>query len=226
MLEKITQITGKEKGPTSMILVGVHGNEKCGIKALKKILPKLKIEKGRVFLGFGNPRAIEKNKRFTQANLNRMFKADKFLSGNEKKSYEYKRAQFLKKYMGQVDALLDIHASSIPKSRAFIICENDANKIAQYLPTNLVVSGFNEIEPGGTDSCMKNFGKIGIAIECGYLAGPKSEKVARESIFAFLKAQGHIKNDLPPRRQKNVRMYYLHLTKTNDFTLTKPFKKF
>ena len=40
MFEEITQLTGKEKGPASIILAGVHGDEKCGVEALKKILPK------------------------------------------------------------------------------------------------------------------------------------------------------------------------------------------
>ncbi len=40
MFEQIIELNGKEKGPTNMILVGVHGNEKCGVEALEKILSK------------------------------------------------------------------------------------------------------------------------------------------------------------------------------------------
>src|ERR1700674_4153678 len=114
MTDEVIELIGKEKGSTSMILVGVHGDEKCGVEAINKILPNLQIEKGRVLIAYGNPRAIELNIRFTEANLNRMFKSNDHLSESDKKSYEYKRAQFLKKYLDQADALLDVHASFTP----------------------------------------------------------------------------------------------------------------
>src|SRR5438128_1272905 len=110
-MDEIIELKGSESGSTSMILVGIHGDEKCGIDALKKILPTLQVKRGRVLIAYGNPRAIEQNVRFTEANLNRMFKSDDRLSESDKKSYEYQRAQFLKPYLDQADALLDVHAS-------------------------------------------------------------------------------------------------------------------
>ncbi len=226
MFEEITQITGTEKGPTSIILAGVHGDEKCGVEALEKILPNLKIERGRIFVGYGSPRAIEKNQRFIEVNLNRMFKKDDLLSESDKESYEYKRAQFLKKYLDQSDALLDIHASHTPMSKPFVICEVNAKGIIEYLPVERIVSGFDEVEPGATDSYMNSIGKVGICIECGFLDDPQSEQIAEESIFAFLKARGHITNNLTPKKQSYIRVYDLYMTKTNKFTLAKSFEDF
>ena len=224
--EKMVRIEGKEKGPVSVILAGVHGDEKCGVRALKKLLPTFKIDKGVVFLGYGNPRAIKVGKRFTEANLNRMFKDGNSLSAKDRKSYEYRRAQFLKKYLKQADALLDIHASSNKKSRVFIICERNARPIIVYLPTNLVVSGFDRIQPGGTDYYMNSIGKIGICIECGFLGNPRSTQIAEKSIFSFLMARGHIKLSQKPRAQSLIRIYKMYMTKTNKFTLSKAFKDF
>jgi succinylglutamate desuccinylase len=226
MFEKITQINGIVDGPTSIILAGVHGDEKCGIDAFKKIVPNLRIEKGTVLFGYGNPRAIEKSVRFVDVNLNRMFKDDKYLSDIEKESYEYKRAQFLKKYLSQADALLDVHASNTKDSTPFIICEANALNISQYLPVNLQVSGFDNVEPGGTDYYMNSIGKIGICVECGYIEDPKSTEIAAESIFAFLKARGHIKNDTFPTKRVHIQIRDLYKTKTNNFTLSKTFKDF
>ncbi len=209
-----------------MILAGVHGNEKCGEKVLKKISPLLKIESGRVLLGYGNPRALKANVRFTQANLNRMFKSDDLLLESDKMSYEYKRAQFLKKYLNQAEALLDIHASFTPNSKAFVICEKNANETIIYLPVDLVVSGFDNVEPGGTDYYMNNMGKIGICVECGYLEDPESARIAEESIYAFLKARGHLKNRMNPRKQSRIQVSSLYLTKTNNFILSKAFDDF
>ncbi len=225
MFEEITQLKGKDKGAMSIVLVGVHGDEKCGVEALEKILPTLEIERGTVLFGYGNPHAIEANKRYTESNLNRMFN-DELLTPKEKDSYEYQRAQFLKSYLNKADALLDIHASSIPNSKAFVICEANAGEIVKFFPINLVVSGFDKVEPGGTDYYMNTRGKIGICLECGYMKNPQTIKVAEESIFAFLKAKGHMVDNLTPQKQSYVQMFQKYFAKTDKFTLSKPFENF
>lgn len=209
-----------------MILAGVHGNEKCGVEAVEKLLPSLQIEKGRVFIGYGNPRAVKENVRFTEANLNRMFKADECLSMAEKQSYEYKRAQFLKEYLNQADVLLDIHASFTPKSTAFIICEANARGIVKHLPFDLTVSGFDEVEPGRTDSYMNGIGKIGICAECGYLRDPEATRVAENVISAFFVARGHVQGSTKVYEQSRIKMDDLYFTKTDTFTLSKMFDDF
>lgn len=226
MFEEVSQYIGKEKGPTSIILAGIHGDEKCGVEALQNILPNLQIEKGKVFIGYGNPRAIENNQHYTEVNLNRMFKEDDSLDKEEKESYEYQRAQFLKTYLDAAEVLFDIHASRTPQSKPFVICEANANGIVEYLPVDLIVSGFDQVEPGGADYYMNSIGKIGICIECGYLGNDNSTKIAQESIIAFLKARGHISNDIAPKNQSYIRMNDLYLTKTDNFTLSKPFADF
>ena len=225
MFEKIIQLQGKLEGPVSIILAGVHGNERCGIEAMEKILPNLTIERGKVFFGYGNPRAIEKNVRFTEANLNRMF-ADDMVSEIDKKSYEYQRAQFLKKYLDQADVLLDLHASSVPKARAFAICESNAKDIVKYLPVNLVASGFDNIEVGGTDGYMNSIGKIGICLECGYLGGKESEKIAEEGLLAFLKARKHLSGNSKEEKQTHIHIFRMCKSKTNNFRLSKQFENF
>jgi succinylglutamate desuccinylase len=226
MLEKIIKIKGSTKGPTSIILAGVHGNEKCGILALKKIIPSLKIERGQVFFGYGNPQAIKKNIRFIDSNLNRIFKDGDLLSTADKHSYEYKRAQYLKKYLDRADALLDIHASHTPNSIPFIVCEKNAKEIVKYLPVDLIVSGFDKIQPGGTDYYMNKIGKISVCVECGYFEDSKSTQIAEKIIYAFLKARGHIINNNTPRKQSHIKISSIYTTKTNAFKLTKQFKDF
>jgi len=227
MYEKVIKFIGKENGSTSIILAGVHGNEKCGIGAFERILPGLKIQKGTVFFCYGNPRAIEKNIRFYESNLNRLFREDNLLSENERRSYEYGRAQFLKKYLDQSDALLDVHASSNPHSKQFVICEKNASETVKYLPFDLVVNGFDDIEPGGTDYYMNRIGKIGICIECGNKEKPESIKKAIDSILDFLSARGHITNKLlKPNKQDCVQIYYLYITKTDNFNLNRKFSDF
>ncbi|MDP1706423.1 MAG: succinylglutamate desuccinylase/aspartoacylase family protein [bacterium] len=226
MFEKIIEIKGEKTGPVSIILAGVHGDERCGVEAMGKVLKNLEIKKGRVLFGYGNPRAIAANRRFVESNLNRMFRENNLLSIKEKSSYEYRRARLLKKYLNQASALLDLHASSIPKSRSFAICEDNAKSIVEYLPADLIVSGFDAVEPGGTDYYMNKLGKIGICLEAGYGPDLKSVKIAEEGIYAFLKARGHLENNLVSRRQSRIRIYEKYYSKTANFFLTKSFENF
>jgi len=226
MNENFIKIIGKNKGPKSIIIAGVHGNEKCGIKAIKKLLPYLKIERGVIYIGLGNPLAIKKNKRYIETNLNRMFKSRKNLSKDEIKSYEYNRSRFIKKYLDKSEVLLDIHASTVPKSQPFIICEKNANNISSKLPFKIIVSGFDKIQPGGTDYYMNKIGKIGICIECGYLKDKKSVEIARKSIINFLVSRGHIAGNIRDKEQEKIKIYKQYITKTSNFTLIKKFKDF
>lgn len=226
MTQDVIELRGTEDGPTSMVLVGVHGDERCGIEALEALLPTLRIRSGQVFLAYGNPRAIEKNTRFTDANLNRMFKPQEALTRADLESYEYERAGFLKSYLNRADALLDVHASFTPESRRFIISEPNAASLYQYLPFQLVVSGFDQVEPGGTDYYMNRRGKAGICVECGYLGDPLSKEVAKQSILDFLRIQGHLEGDKVLHEQERIVMYDLYYATSDRFRLSKPFSDF
>ena len=225
-MENIITIKGEESGPTSMILVGVHGNERCGIEAIQKLLPTLQIDKGILHIGYGNPKAIEQGVRFTEVNLNRMFKDEATIPIEQKNSYEYGRAQYLKGYMDQAGALLDIHASSNQQSQVFAICESSADEIVKYLPVPLIVSGFDAVQPGGTDSYMNMIGKVGICVECGYLADPSAVIVAEDSILNFLITTGHSTGSTEIKKQNRIHIYELYYSKNDIFRLTKPFKDF
>lgn len=227
MTKNPTILRGDLPGPTSVILAGVHGDERGGTEAFEALLPSLTIEKGKVIFLYGNPLAIASNVRFVEANLNRMFRGDSTYTSEERNSYEYKRAQELKGHLNNADALLDIHSSFVPKSRPFIIAEPNSAHITQKLPFNLVVSGFDAVEPGGTDYYMNSIGKPGICVECGYLGDPSTRDSAKEIIVAFLSAQGHI-SDKPKNNPKQARCLvdFIYMTKSDSFVLAKSFEDF
>lgn len=226
MLEKVIEIKGAQKGPTSVIIAGIHGNEMCGPRAFKKILPNLKIETGHVFFIYGNPRALENKKRFINHDLNRLFKDARMLSKQEKDGYEYQRSLLLKKYLKKSDALLDIHASQTPNSQPFIICEPKSYKLASYLPAKIIVSNFDKFEPGGTDYYMNRSNKKGICLECGYAKSPDALKIAETGIMTFLTAAGHLSKKIKPQNKKYFKVSSLYRTKTKSFKLVKSFQDF
>ncbi len=225
-MQEVITLEGKSPGNTSIILGGVHGNEVCGVEALNQLLPNLQIESGKVFFAYANPPAIEKKVRYTEANLNRMFVDPEKLTEEEKSSYEFSRAEFLKEYLSQADALLDVHASSNPKSKPFMICEPNSYDIIKALPIETVVHGFDEVEPGGTDYFMNKIGKVGICVECGFLEDPQSTVRAVDSIMAFLKQRGHIPGVAVTTKKSYIHMYKLYKSQTEEFRLVKPFEDF
>jgi uncharacterized protein len=225
MNKDVIELKGKSPGPTSVILVGVHGNETCGIKAIEELLPTLKIEMGKLFIIYGNPKAIANNVRFIDVNLNRLFNSPKDKPAQNSEGYEYTRAEFIKKYLDKADYMLDIHASFTPESMPFIICEKRSNQIAKYLPASLVVNGFSKFQRG-TDYYMDSLGRVGICLECGYLSDRKSTEVAKKGIIAFIKAVGNLKSDLSKNKQEILQLFDMYQTKTNCFKLTKKFSDF
>ncbi|MDP2587267.1 MAG: succinylglutamate desuccinylase/aspartoacylase family protein [bacterium] len=226
-LDDAVVITGPQPGPTSLIIGGVHGDETCGSQAVLAAMHDVQVQKGRVLLLFGNPRAIRKNCRFTETNLNRMFRPDSELSQAERASYEYGRAQQLKPYFAEASALLDIHASFTPGSLPFIICEPQSYAVASQLPASIVVSGFDRVQPGGTDYYMNRLGKIGICLESGYLGDPASRKIAQDGITSFLRARGHI-DGMPISGSKQTRLsvFLQYRTQTSSFKLARAFNDF
>lgn len=226
MFKEMRQLQGKAGGPTSMILAGVHGDEYVGVKVMEEVLPALEIERGRVLYGCGNPRALAAGTRYTEANLNRIFLPEHSLSAEEQASYEYKRLQFLKRSLDSASALLDLHTTTIPDSASFLICEANAAGIAEYIPVDYVVSGFDEVEPGGTDYYMNRIGKVGMCLECGSFDDPKARKVAEEGIRAFLQARGHIGGSPTPRNQAYAQVTEKYYSTTGSFRLATPFENF
>jgi len=223
-------LKGQKPGPKSVVFAGIHGNEVCGVKAFYEIVPNIKLDSGEVYFVFGNPKAIQKNTRFTEFNINRAFRETKFYNAKIKKTYEYKRAQFLKKFLDKSEVLLDIHSTTNPGSKPFIISEKNSKNITPYFTKKFVreVRGFGDIEPGATEDYMNNRGKIGITVECGQHNDPKSIEIAKNTISAFLTACGHIVSK--KINTKNTRPVFevqsLYLTKSETFSLKKQFVDF
>jgi succinylglutamate desuccinylase len=220
------------QGVNSAIFVGVHGDEICGIQAVKEITENLQIDSGSVLFVFANPNAIKANTRMTEFNLNRAFKNESEYDKETKKTYEYKRAQELKKYLDNVDVLLDIHSSFSEESEPFIICEKNANDIVKFFPKEFskIAYGFDSKQPGGTDYYMNSLGKIGICIECGSHQNPNAGILAKKTTLQFLKIRGHIKGVPVLEGEKIDREYIqvtdLYYTKSDNFRLSKDFADF
>lgn len=77
--------TGKEKGPLLIVFGAMHGNEPAGVKALDLMFKMLEVEpitnpafefRGRLLGLRGNLKAMQRNKRFIEKDLNRQWTKD------------------------------------------------------------------------------------------------------------------------------------------------------
>ncbi len=214
---------GRNPGKIVTIMGGVHGNEPCGVEALRKAIEEIEIINGKVYFIFANLAAYALGIRQTQMNLNRAFRHGNSLTGEEKTSYERIRALELMPYLRKSVALLDIHSSSNQRSTPFIICEPHSFDVAKRLPFPIRSHGWDKIEPGGTDYYVnKNpFKGKGICIECGYHLDPEAPKRAYESILIFLRLMNMVDGDknIPINSaQKQIDASFIYHTKT-DFSV-------
>lgn len=201
--EEIRIVRGEKPGNVSVILVGVHGNETPGLAAIKE-MDLSAIVAGEVRIILGNPEAVKKNVRFIEQNLNRMFRAEADCTEEERASYEYRRSREIMPLLEGADALLDVHASNTKESEPFCICEPQGFALAHVLPAVRMVSGFDALEPGGTDAYMNARGGKGICFEAGYIHDTESNVRARIAIESFLQARGHVDTGVVSHHMSHV----------------------
>ncbi|MDP2103963.1 MAG: succinylglutamate desuccinylase/aspartoacylase family protein [Candidatus Gracilibacteria bacterium] len=220
-------LTSNNPGPRVAIFGGIHGNEICGIKTLDFLRDNIRPTRGTLILCYGNVEAIKQGKREVDYNLNRLFLAPEQYTDTMKSSYEYTRAQELIEVLDTCDYLLDIHSSPTDGSPPFIICEDDAKDIAEYLPFDIRSYGFSTVEPGGTEGYMYTKGKIGIGVECGNHNDPAAILKARETALSFLGSLGMV-TDVSMKKypQKVYRANYTYRTQTDDFKIARKFEDF
>lgn len=216
-------------GPVLSIIWWIHGDEICGVQALDNIKDSLKIKKWKVFLIYGNIEAIEKNERQVDLNLNRMFRDESTFNQSERDTIEYRRSREIMPYLDLSDASLDLHSSPSVWSPAFIICEQNCEKVVQNFPFDIRCYGFTDMEPGWTDGYMNVRWKIGICVECGNHNAPDATQKALMSIEKFLQYFEMIdspKSELSEKIQEIYTAKYAYKTRTADFRVIKIFSDF
>lgn len=224
--EKIYHKQSSADGPSLVIMAGVHGNETAGILALQKFITEdMMLEKGSLTMIFGNPRAIDASVRYVEKNLNRCF-----YTGQQGTSYEEQRAQEIMPYLDNADALLDLHASNIPDSEPFIICETLALPVARKFDMSILSTGWDAIEPGATDGYMFQQDKVGICAECGYAkAGEQYQDLAYDTLRRFLDHYGVLAYAYEKPNEQLQRLLHVDeiiMKKHEDFVFTRMYPDF
>lgn len=224
-LEHIHTITSPNPGPTIVISGGVHGNEQAGVEVIDYLREHVSIDRGTVLLVYGNPEAIEKNVRFVQHNMNRIFKR-----GLENDSTEYKRACEIMDALDTCDALLDFHAyrDTRPDAPPFIISEESDKDVYQAMDVQIVVHKLGPFCDGTIGAYMNALQKPAVSIELGSIAHPQENiAIGIDSAYRLLHHFGMMSYDGAPARDKKVyEFYYAHFKENDDFSFTQEYKSF
>ena len=206
MLQSVS-FTSLEPGARLLILGAVHGDEKCGAYAIRRVLKEfedgsLVIERGSVtFVPVCNPRAFDADVRFIDRNLNR------YLVPQEKPDcYEAQLGNILCPLLEKCDVLLDLHSYTAGGAPFVFVGEPDTreHEFANCLGATVALTGWqtayaasgrkNESadpnESIGTTEYARKFGAIGTTLECGQHKDDFSVVVAYRAIHSALRFLG------------------------------------
>ena len=241
---EIFEFTGNQDGPHLAVFGAVHGNEKCGPEALKRILGfindgKIKIKRGKVtFIPICNPRAYAQNVRFTERNLNRfMYPKD------DPQAYEDHLDNQICPILEQADYLLDIHSYTTQGGSFCIVGEVDQRNIdfAKSLGIPRFIHGWADALSGsddledqrqaiGTTEYIRNHSGVGLTLECGNHNHPRGADTAFQATLNALRFLGMADieegldiTDLPDDGEYCIKMQGAYL-KMRDGDFTQDFK--
>lgn len=191
-------------GVRLLVFGAIHGNERCGPKAAKRVMDKIRdgaitILKGSVrFVPICNEEAYQRHARLFEENLNRVFRKTEHPA-----TYEARRANELCELMeNEADALLDLHSSSAPgpvsvfidyptpENRAFALALKAEYGLLGW--PNVYEKNAYGFESYDTTRYAYEIGTPGILVECGQHSDPQTITVAETMIMRALAHYGMV----------------------------------
>ena len=179
----IGEFIGDEDGASLVVLGSIHGNEQSGVSAMKGILPALEKLRdklnGRVYLLAGNTRAINKNVRFIDSDLNRQW-TDEAVKRNSPDAHiftnraEDKEQAEILEILGRIfftakDEVyaLDLHSTSAASAPFAMIGDTLRNReFAQKFPATILL-GIEEQLDSTILEYINNLGAVTLGFEAG-----------------------------------------------------------
>lgn len=174
----IAEIHGKAEGPTLIFFGGMHGNEKAGVYALKDALKCINPKQlnGSIYAIAGNLKALERDLRYIDADLNRLWTTANIEAIKNKAILNHEEKELLKLLSLLEDILnknsgpfyfFDLHTTS-SKTLPFITI-NDAlinRKFSRLFPVPIVL-GIEEYLNGPLLSYINTLGYVSLGFESG-----------------------------------------------------------
>ena len=169
------QYDGQESSYTIHLSGIIHGNEVGSLPTLLALIEDLErgLIKfgGRINITLGNPEASRQDKRFIDADLNRLFLKDQ--PHEHIDTHEGKRARALMPILDQSDLILDLHQTMLPSAMPFYIFPNTpiARAIAEGIGGTKAYIDATPTEDKPTYQCADEYvwrqGKPALTLELG-----------------------------------------------------------
>ncbi|WP_298237269.1 succinylglutamate desuccinylase/aspartoacylase family protein [uncultured Algibacter sp.] len=210
----IKEIHGEEKGPTLVFFGGIHGNEKAGVIALQEVLKNIKPDElnGSIYAISGNLKALEKNQRYINQDLNRLWTRDNINTIKNKNTLNNEEKELLKllyflerilKIKSGPFYFFDLHTTS-SKTLPFITI-NDAlinRKFSKLFPVPIVL-GIEEYLNGPLLSYINTLGYLSLGFESGQHVDVRSI----ENNLAFINLVLHYTGAINKAEAYNLEYY-------------------
>ena len=174
----IKKIEGKKEGPTVVFFGGIHGNETAGVFALHSVLNNINADdvKGTVYGITGNIKALEKNQRFIEKDLNRIWTLENLESLENKDTHHPEELEQIELYSILKNILnshkgpfyfIDLHTTSSRTLPFITINDSIINrKFSQLFPVPIVL-GIEEYLNGPLLSYINTLGYVSLGFESG-----------------------------------------------------------
>ena len=204
------QISSQHPGAHVVIVGGTHGNEPAGVKAIVQLHRafrngEISLDQGKISFLLGNPKAYEKDVRYIDSDLNRVFVKQ------DPSTVEGKRAAEIEAFLvdpDDINALLDLHSVSIGDFKLLVYTKDDPANTEIALKLSSIPLHFvfhPEHMPGTLIQAAGAHGIRGLIVECGNHYTKQAVKTARQHILSFLAHhhlidKGHLLKETTPAR--------------------------
>lgn len=179
--------------PIVLINAGTHGTEKVGVKIIKSI-KNIKVIKGSVVFSVAHQKALLKNKRFFETDLNRSFPGK--INGSLEERLAYKLLPKIK----SADIVIDIHSTESGLTSSVIITKLTRQTIDLAQSTNARHVLYMEATK---NNAFISSAKAGIGLEFGKDKSPKTFHDTKKAVLLVLKKFGMVSGiKAEPQRKK------------------------
>ncbi|MDH3529575.1 MAG: succinylglutamate desuccinylase/aspartoacylase family protein [Acidobacteriota bacterium] len=215
----IARFEGDLRGPTVLVFGSIHGNEHSGVKALKKVARELEranaATTGDVYLIAGNTRAINKNVRYIETDLNRHWTPENIARNHPdaririRQGEDIEQAEILaivsealSRVRGEVYAL-DLHSTSSKSTPFAMVGDTIRNRtFAEKFPATFLL-GIEEQLDGTILEYMNELGAVTLGFEAGQHTTEAAVKNQEALIWLALANSGAINpGDFPIERHR------------------------
>lgn len=234
----IGDVGNRKSGPVAIFFAGIHGNEPAGVIALEQLILDLSQREtemlGRVIAVRGNIKALEKQCRYLDEDLNRLWTKQAVQRIRIKPVLLEEEREMLE-ILGFIEDMLDasvgpfyffdLHTTS-GKSTPFLTI-NDAlanRKFAARFPVPIIL-GIEEYLTGPLLSYVNELGYVALGFEAGQHQDPKSIERCVAFSHLCLEFSGILPADSLPSKEKAYQaLHHPSFTKNSFFEIIEVYK--